>query len=230
MLSCLTMLSYTRCGSGNLKDRKITQHATYLILHGCQHIVPCTKRHIGKEDQVQFIDGQLTLLFSSDTRTFHTTANVTSRKCDSGKKLSKNISGTSSLFPYMVLFTSVKTQKLGCLFLQESSGFLFFLLLWRFFYRNHDSCSTVTFLECHQETCLYGAYIECYIGYQFVRQKQSTIQFYGILGWLLSTIIAAPPPPLLRRHCYTATTTATPIAAPPLPLPLLHRQSHRCTT
>jgi hypothetical protein len=105
------MLTFSRCGSGNLKDRKITQHASYLILHESKHIVPCTKRHIGKEDKVQFIDGQLTLLFSSDARTFHTTANVTSRKCDSGYKLSKNIFGASSLFPYMVLFTSIKHTK-----------------------------------------------------------------------------------------------------------------------
>ncbi len=57
---------------------------------------------------------------------------------------------------------------LGCLFLQETSGFLFFLLLWHFFHRNHDSCSAVTLLERHQETCLYGATVESYIGYQFV--------------------------------------------------------------
>ncbi len=88
MLSCLTMLTFSRCGSGNLKDRKITQHASDLILHGSKHIVPCTKRHIGKEDKVQLIDGWLTLLFSSAARTFHTTTNVTSRKCDSGYKLS----------------------------------------------------------------------------------------------------------------------------------------------
>ncbi len=110
MLSCLTMLTFSRCGSGNLKDRKITQHASYLILHGSKHIVPCTNRHIGKEDKVQFIDVQLTLLFSSAARTFHTTANVTSPKCDSGYKLSKK-NGTSSLFPYMVLFTSINIQK-----------------------------------------------------------------------------------------------------------------------
>jgi hypothetical protein len=47
-LSCLIMLSCPRCGSGNLKDRKITQHASYLILHQSKHIVPCTKRHIDK--------------------------------------------------------------------------------------------------------------------------------------------------------------------------------------
>ncbi len=69
------------------------------------------KKHIGKEDKVQFIDGWLTLLFSSTARIFHTTANVTSHKCDSGYKLSKNRFGTSSLFPYMVLFTSIKIQK-----------------------------------------------------------------------------------------------------------------------
>jgi hypothetical protein len=88
VLSCLTMLSCPRCGSCNLKDRKITQHASYLILHGSKHIVLCTKRHIGKEVEVQFIDGQWTLLFSSAARTFHTTANVTSRLSDSGYKLS----------------------------------------------------------------------------------------------------------------------------------------------
>ncbi len=51
MLSCLSMLSCPRCGSGNLKDKKITQHASYLILHGSKSIVPCTKRHIDKEVQ-----------------------------------------------------------------------------------------------------------------------------------------------------------------------------------
>jgi hypothetical protein len=119
-------------------------------------------------------------------------------------------------------------QQLGCLFLQEFFGFLFFPLLWRFFHRNHDSCSAVTFLERHQETCLYGAYVESYVGYQFIRQKQSMIQFYGTLRWLLSTTIAAPPPPLLHRHRCAATTTATPITAPSSPLLLLRHQSRRC--
>jgi hypothetical protein len=107
------MLSCPRCGSSNLKDRKITQHASYLILHGSKHIVPCTKRHIRKEDKVQFIYGRLTILFSFAARTFRTTANVTSHKCNSGYKLSKNVFGTSSLFPYyMDLFTSIKIQKI----------------------------------------------------------------------------------------------------------------------
>ncbi len=88
VLSCPTMLSCPKCGSGNVKDRKITQHASYLILHGSKHIVPCTKRHIGKEVEVQFIYGWLTLLFSSAARTFHTTANVTSCLYDSGYKSS----------------------------------------------------------------------------------------------------------------------------------------------
>jgi hypothetical protein len=117
---------------------------------------------------------------------------------------------------------------LGCILLQESSGFLHFFPV-ALFHRNHDSCSAVTFSERHQETCLYGAYVESYVGYQFVRQKQSTIQFYGsTLRWLLSTTIAGPPPPLLHRHCCAATTTATPIAVPPLPLPLLRRHHHCC--
>jgi hypothetical protein len=119
-------------------------------------------------------------------------------------------------------------MSLGCLFLQESSGFLCFPFLWHFFHRNHDSRSAITFSERHQETCLYGAYVESYVGYQFVRQKQSTIQFYGTLRWLLSTAIAALPPPLLRCHCCAATTTATPIAAPPLPFPLLRCLSCCC--
>jgi hypothetical protein len=85
------------------------------------------------------------------------------------------------------------------------------------------------FFERHPETCLYGAYVESYVGYQFVRQKQNTIQFYGTLRWLLSTTVAEPPPPLLRRHHCASTTTATPIAALPLPLPSLHRLSHCCT-
>ena len=41
--------------------------------------------------------------------------------------------------------TTQQTTSLGCLFLQESSGFLCFPFLWHFFYRNHDSCSAVTF-------------------------------------------------------------------------------------
>ncbi len=105
-----------------------------------------------------------------------------------------------------------------------------FLLLWHFFHRNHDSCSTVTFLERHQETCLYEVYVESYIGYQCVRQKQSTIQFYGTPLWLLSTTIAIYPPPLLHRHCCAATTTATPMAALPLPLLMLQCLSCCCTT
>jgi hypothetical protein len=103
-----------------------------------------------------------------------------------------------------------------------------FPFLWCFFHRNQDSCSAVTFSERHKETCLYGAYVESYVGYQFVRQKQSTIQFFGTLQWLLSTTIAAPPPPLLRCHCCTATTTATPIVALPSPLPSLRRHRRRC--
>jgi hypothetical protein len=53
---------------------------------------------------------------------------------------------------------------LGCLFLlQESSGFLFFPLLWRFF-----TGITIKSSERHQEICLYGAYVESYVGYRFV--------------------------------------------------------------
>ncbi len=64
-----------------------------------------------------------------------------------------------------------ETERLCCPFLQESSGFLFFLLLWHFFHRNHDSCSAVTFSERPQETCLYGAYVGSYVGNEFGRHK-----------------------------------------------------------
>jgi hypothetical protein len=111
-------------------------------------------------------------------------------------------------------------QWLGCLFLQESSRFLFFPLLWCFFHRNHGFCSAVTFLERHQETCLYGAYVKSYVGYQFVRQNR--VQYNSMV---LSDSFC--PPPLLchLHHCCIA------IAAPPppLPTPLLHRHRHcRC--
>ncbi len=58
------------------------------------------------------------------------------------------------------------TKMLGCIFLQESSGFLCFPFLWRFFDRNHDSCSTLTFSERHWETCLYEAYVGSYVGFK----------------------------------------------------------------
>ncbi len=112
MLSCLTMLSCPRCGSGNLKDRKNHSACIFLDIAWIQAYCSMHKKgKIGKEDKVQFIDGWLTLLFSSSARTFHTAANVTSHVCDSGYKLSKNFFGTSSLFPYMVLFTFIKIQK-----------------------------------------------------------------------------------------------------------------------
>jgi hypothetical protein len=83
-----TMLFCPSFDSGNLKDGKITLHASYLILHGSKYIVQCTKRHIGNKVKGQLVDGRLTLLFSSAERTFHTTANMTSCMCDSGYKLS----------------------------------------------------------------------------------------------------------------------------------------------
>jgi hypothetical protein len=52
---------------------------------------------------------------------------------------------------------------LGCIFLQESSGFLCFPFLWHFFLRNHDSCSAVTFFLPPQKSCLYGAYVGSYV-------------------------------------------------------------------
>jgi hypothetical protein len=49
--------------------------------------------------------------------------------------------------------------ELGCIFLQESSGFLCFPFLWHFFHRNHDSCSAVTFFLPPQKSGLYRAYV-----------------------------------------------------------------------
>jgi len=40
---------------------------------------------------------------------------------------------------------SSRAPCLGCISLQESSGFLCFPFLWHFFHRNHDSCSAITF-------------------------------------------------------------------------------------
>jgi hypothetical protein len=130
---------------------------------------------------------------------------------------------------------------LGCIFLQESSGFLCFPFPWRFFHRNHDSCSAVTFSERHQ-ACLYGAYVESYIGYQFVRQKQrvrynSMVLYDGFcpplslrrLHHCCAAIAALPPPlppPLLCHHCHCHRCAAIAIAVPPKPL--LHRHCRCC--
>jgi hypothetical protein len=106
------MLSCPRCGSDNLNNRKITQHASYLILHQFKHIVPCTKGHIGKEVEVQFIDVQLKLLFSSATRTFHTTANVTSHMSDSGYKLSNFFWYIFIIFIHGLVYFHQKTKEI----------------------------------------------------------------------------------------------------------------------
>ncbi len=114
---------------------------------------------------------------------------------------------------------------LGCLFLQESSGFLFFPLLWRFFHRNHDSCSAVTFSERHQETCLYGAYVESYVGYQFVYSTMASVHHHRSAASIIAT------PPLLRRHhhCHPHCCAAIAIAIAAPPKLLLRRLSRRCT-
>jgi hypothetical protein len=111
---------------------------------------------------------------------------------------------------------------IGCIFLQESSGFLCFPFLWRFFHRNDDSCSAVTFSERHhQETCLYGAYVESYVGYQLLDKNRVRYKSMVLHDGFC-------PPPSLRRlhHCCTA-IAASP---PPLPPPLLrpHRLCRRC--
>ena len=40
-----------------------------------------------------------------------------------------------------------------------------------FFQRKHDSCSAVTILEGHQESCLYGVYVGSYVGNKFVKKN-----------------------------------------------------------
>ncbi len=136
----------------------------------------------------------------------------------------------------------IHVSVLGRLFLQESSRFLFFPLLWRFFHRNHDSCSAVTFLEHHQETCLYGAFIESYVGYQFVRQTQSKIQFYGTSQKLYVSTkmsvmkhIFAPlllwrkEPPMHNQHCRLSIDTMKTLSPGAWTLKSLRRPSNRCT-
>ena len=82
-----------------------------------------------------------------------------------GGKFSLRLEKKDTLRPEKKRYSRL-SDELGCIFLQESSGFLCFPFLWRFFDRNHDSCSVVTFLERHQETCLYGAYIGSYVGFK----------------------------------------------------------------
>ncbi len=130
----------------------------------------------------------------------------------------------------------VLTNTVGCIFLQESSGFLCFLFLWRFFHRNHDSCSAVTFSEHHQETCLYGAYVESYVGYQFGRQKQrvrynSMVVSYSTMVSVhhyccAASTIAAPPLLRCHHHCHPHRCAAIAIAIAASPKPSLRR--HHC--
>jgi hypothetical protein len=98
--------------------------------------------------------------------------------------------------PFCTIWYHTPTFGLGWKFLQESSGFLCFPFLCTFFHRNHDSCSAVFFLEPLEESCLYWAYVESYVGYKFGRHKQSMYNSMT-LQWLLFTTIDAPPPPLL---------------------------------
>jgi hypothetical protein len=125
---------------------------------------------------------------------------------------------------------------LGCIFLQESSGFQCFLFLWRFFHRNHDYCSTITFSERHQETCLYWAYVETYVGYQFVRQKQRVRYNSMVYSTMVSVhhyrcaapTIAAPPLLSRHHHCHPHCCTAIAIAVAAPPKPLLNRHCRCC--
>jgi hypothetical protein len=93
-------------------------------------------------------------------------------------------------------------------------------------------------LERHQETCLYGAYIESYVGYQFVRQKirlryNSLYGKYSTMALVhhhrcVASTIAAPP--LLRRHhhCHPHCCAAIAIAVAAPSKPSLRRLSRRC--
>jgi len=54
-----------------------------------------------------------------------------------------------------------------------------------FFHRKNDSCSAVTFSERHQESCLYGAYVGCYVGHEFVERKKNR---YGTLRRIVLTL------------------------------------------
>ncbi len=92
------------------------------------------------------------------------------------------------------------------------------MFLWHFFHRNHDSCSTVTFLEPPQESCLYGAYVDTDVGIKK--------ELYPSRRCLRHRHAAAVTNAMLLpscRHCRQAGRCLRPAAAlppPPSPPPL----------
>ncbi len=111
MLSCLTMLIFSRCGSGNLKDRNSpSMHPTWYgmdpsILFHAQRgtLVKKTKFNSLMVDWHSCF--HLPQGHSTQLQMWHHVSVILDTN------LSKHFFGTSSLFPYMVLFTSINIQK-----------------------------------------------------------------------------------------------------------------------
>jgi len=70
----------------------------------------------------------------------------------------------------LLLQLAASRYQLGCLIPKESSGFLCFPFMWRFFHRNYNSCSARIFSEPPRKSCLYVAYVGCYEGNEFVKK------------------------------------------------------------
>ena len=86
-----------------------------------------------------------------------------------------------------------------------------FSVLVALFYWNHDSCSAGTFLEPPQKSCLFGAYVGCYVGNEFVKKKNiSTLRYVDTI-LLLLPLPMLPPLSLLMP---------LPLSLPPLLLSL----------
>ena len=79
-----------------------------------------------------------------------------------------------------------------------------FPFLRRFFCRNHDSCSAGTFSKPPRKSCLYGAYVRCYVGNEFVEKNISwyvltchRLQYYIFSLGSYVTIVPVIAMPLL---------------------------------
>ncbi len=129
MLSCLTMLSCPRRGSGNLKDRKITQHASHLILHSPSILFHAQRGTLAKKCSHELmLSGpspstyqQQFTKFNSLMVDWHYCFHLPWGHSTQLKfwaithawfwmKIVQQVFGTFSLFPYMVLFTSINIQ------------------------------------------------------------------------------------------------------------------------
>ena len=94
---------------------------------------------------------------------------------------------------------------------------LCFPFLWHFFHRNHDSCSAGTFSEPPQESCLYGAYVGCYVGNEFGREKNKStlryVDYYPLLLLLLPLPLSVAPALFVAATASVAAAAAVVTAA-----------------